>query len=305
MRPPKAVKPFQIIFLSATYIIFVANSNPQLPTAEIESQPPVVISTGGWEATILIPIYNKAHYLNLSLPSIFRLPIDPHRICVLCYDDGSTDNTVSVIQQFQLTHPQLFLILGGRNRGTLYARIQLIEATRTPWLTFLDPDDEFFGAGLPEALEIIKKTGADIVQFGCRMVIRNKKSRMPCWREPIGIEEATPQVLTQLWLDGKVDVHLHRKVWRTDLFQRAVWSMPSWLKTKRILRSQDILLYGYVLLNMRGMYQYIKKIGEIRHFGWPDNSQSEYYQSINATRRQVEFVANWTRKLFGRSVPPV
>jgi glycosyltransferase involved in cell wall biosynthesis len=233
------------------------------------------------------------------------LPIDSRRVCILCYDDGSPDNTVDEVRKYQRGHPQVFLIVGEANRGTLHARIRLIEETTTPWLTFLDPDDELFGNGLPEALEISKKTGADIVQFGFRMVFRSKRSRMMCWREPKGIVSADWRNLTKLWLDGKVDVHLHRKVWRTELFKMAVSSMPEDLKGMRILRSQDMLLYAYVLLNMRGVYRYIKTIGESRHFGWPDNSQSEYYQPINVTRRQVGFVLNWTEKLFGRAVLPV
>jgi hypothetical protein len=254
------------------------------------------------EVTILMPIYNKAHYLSLSLPSILRMRINPRRVCTLCYDDGSTDNTVITIAKYQRRNPRLYLVLGDGNRGTLYARIRLIELTRTPWLVFLDPDDELIGSGVAEALDLINKTDSDIVQFGCRMVVRWQRRRGGCWREPINITSADRETLTELWLDGKVDVHLHRKVWRTELFQRAVAAIPEDVRAMRIQRTQDTLLYAYALMNMTRKYRYLPTVGEIRHFGWPDNSQSEAYQSKKETETQVTFVANWTRKLLGRRV---
>jgi glycosyltransferase involved in cell wall biosynthesis len=256
------------------------------------------------EVTVLIPIYNKAHYLGLSIPSIFNLSIDLTRVCVLCYNDGSSDNSTDVVREYQRHHPSISLIDGVSNRGTLYSRIQLVIATRTPWLVFLDPDDEFFGRGMVVALDLIKRTDADIVQFGCRQVYRDRDKMRLCWREPRRIVMATARNLTEYWLNGRVDVHLHRKVWRTELFQRAIWSMPEELREKRILRTQDVLLYGHVLLQMKGVYRFIPTIGEIRHWGWPDNSQSAAYQPKTDTQVQMDFVSNWTLDNFGRCIRP-
>jgi hypothetical protein len=86
--------------------------------------------------------------------------------------------------------------------------------------------------------------------------------------KPRRIKRANRDRLTQQWLAGRVDVHLHRKVWRTELFQRALWSTPEDLKHMRIPRLQDLLLDGYALLNMRNMHYYIETLGEMRHYGW-------------------------------------
>jgi glycosyltransferase involved in cell wall biosynthesis len=250
------------------------------------------------EITILMPIYNKAHYLELSLGSILKLP-HQNRICILCYDDGSTDNLHSTIQPFQNDNPRFRMIGDEKNRGILYARIRLIESVDTPWLAFLDPDDELYGSGLPRALEVAKLTGASIVQFGCRMVIRMQTNRMSCWREPVGITVLNVSQLTQLWLNKVIDVHLHRKVWRTSIFQSGVAEIPNIIRRKRIARMEDRWLYGYFLKKMTGEYRYIPDVGEIRHFGWIDSSSTEEYQSKNTTREQKQFVAQWTREEFG------
>jgi glycosyltransferase involved in cell wall biosynthesis len=255
-------------------------------------------SLPGCEITVLIPIYNKARYLNLSIGSIFRLPIDPRLLCILCYDDGSTDSSTKKIKSLQQNNPRLFFLRSETNRGTLFARIALIEAVTTPWMVFLDPDDEFVGNGLVEAFQLAKSRKADIVQFGCRMALRFRPNLTRCWREPRRISVANRTNLIPIWLKGRIDVHLHRKVWKTELFQRAVSSMPDDLKEMRILRTEDTLLYGYVLLNMKGLYYYIRTVGEIRHYGWPDCSQSQAYQPRNATNSQMQFVENWIQQLF-------
>jgi hypothetical protein len=167
-------------------------------------------------------------------------------------------------------------------------------------MVFLDPDDELVGSGLSEALQLAKSTNADIVQFGCRMVFFHSKNSVKCWLEPKRGSTANRTRLIHMWFHRRVDGDLHRKVWKTALFQRAVRSMPADLKEMRILRMEDALLYVYVLLNMNGMYDYISTVGEIRHFGWPDSSQTEAYQSYNATSSQMNFVSKWIAKLFAQ-----
>jgi glycosyltransferase involved in cell wall biosynthesis len=255
------------------------------------------------ELTVLLPVYNKAHYLLMSLGSIQRLEQGHDRFCVLCYDDYSTDNSVAMIESYHKSNPlmRLKLIRGEVNRGTLYARIKLVEAARSKFMVFLDPDDEFYGQGVADALQLIKgESNLDLVQFACREVYRNRTGLHGCWREPRVTERIDQVELMKLCVGGKIDVHLHRKIWRTKLFQRAVNAMPEWLREKRVLRTQDVLLYAYVLLNMTGKYQFLTTVGEIRHAGWPDNSQSmAYYRARGEKKEHCNFVRNWTVKLLG------
>jgi glycosyltransferase involved in cell wall biosynthesis len=252
------------------------------------------------DVTVLIPIFNKAHYFQYSFPSIDRLPIDPTRVCILCYDDGSTDSSVEMLREFQLRNPRLFVIVGDRNLGTLHARIALIEAIGTRWAAFLDPDDEFIGSGFPKALDVAIQTDADIVQFACVQRIRNEPPLLDCWREPKGITEATPANLTELWLTGLVDTHVHRKIWRTEILKRAVSYMPDELRHSGIRQCQDLLIWAYMLKNMTGMYRFVNEVGELKHEGWPDNSQSQAYQAWDITQERDLFVKDWVAEMYGR-----
>jgi hypothetical protein len=89
------------------------------------------------------------------------------------------------------------------------------------------------------------------------------------------------------------------------MFQRAVAAIPLELRDARILRMQDALIYAYVLKTMTGLYRYVPTIGEVRHFGWQDNSQSAAYQSLNATKNNVAFVSLLIEQMFGRPIMPV
>jgi hypothetical protein len=107
-----------------------------------------------------------------------------------------------------------------------------------------------------------------------------------------------PGNLTKCWLSGRVDVHLHRKIWRTTLFQGAVRSIPSDIRERRVCRCEDRLLSGFVMLHLKGIYRYIRTVGEIRHYGWPDNSMSHAYQSGEKTAEDCDFAWNWTERHF-------
>jgi glycosyltransferase involved in cell wall biosynthesis len=83
---------------------------------------------------ILIPCYNAAKYL----PNLFQaiaaqtIPFDE----IICYDDGSTDDTVAVASNFGAK-----VIKGDKNRGAAFGRNRLIEAANSKWVHFHDADD--------------------------------------------------------------------------------------------------------------------------------------------------------------------
>ena len=84
--------------------------------------------------TLLIPCYNAARYLP-RLAEYLRamtIPFDH----ILCYDDGSTDDTVAVAKK--LGWP---ILTPNPNRGVAHARNQLAAAVQTEWFHFHDADD--------------------------------------------------------------------------------------------------------------------------------------------------------------------
>jgi glycosyltransferase involved in cell wall biosynthesis len=83
---------------------------------------------------LLIPCYNAALHLPRLIESVRSSSRPFSRI--LCYDDGSTDNTVSVARRLGIE-----ILAGQTNRGVAHARNRLAAAVDDPWIHFHDADD--------------------------------------------------------------------------------------------------------------------------------------------------------------------
>lgn len=84
--------------------------------------------------SLLIPCFNAARHLPRLIAAV-HAGTQPFS-AILCYDDGSTDDTVMVARNLGLE-----ILTGHLNRGVAHARNQLAAAARTDWIHFHDADD--------------------------------------------------------------------------------------------------------------------------------------------------------------------
>ena len=114
------------------------------------------------QLTICMPVYNASGYLSESIGSI--LGQDFENFILLCYDDGSTDDSAEVLKSFG--DGRIRIIEGGENRGGIYARTQLINAVETKYCMWLDDDDRYCRRdAVSEAMRIVKSNDFDMVNF--------------------------------------------------------------------------------------------------------------------------------------------
>lgn len=86
------------------------------------------------QISLVIPCYNGSPYLPGLLSSIERQTVKPARIVFI--DDGSTDNSASIISG----HQTMTLLRHEHNRGLAAARNMAIDAVEQPVLLFVDID---------------------------------------------------------------------------------------------------------------------------------------------------------------------
>jgi glycosyltransferase involved in cell wall biosynthesis len=86
--------------------------------------------------SVVIPSYNRAHTLQRALKSVLNQTSPADEIIVV--DDGSTDHSATLMQQF----PTIKLIQQ-ENKGVSAARNTGIRATIHEWIALLDSDDEW------------------------------------------------------------------------------------------------------------------------------------------------------------------
>ena len=90
------------------------------------------------EISTIIPTRNRADLLPLALDALRKQSLCKSRFEVIIVDDGSTDNTQSVLKAFE----DLPLRVFRQNQAGIAAAKNLgIFASRSPILLFLDDDD--------------------------------------------------------------------------------------------------------------------------------------------------------------------
>jgi len=85
--------------------------------------------------SVIIPIYNGAHFVREALESVLSQNYAPIEIIVV--DDGSTDASSTIIQQFGSRIQCCFQ----KNSGTAVARNKGVILSHGEYLAFLDQDD--------------------------------------------------------------------------------------------------------------------------------------------------------------------
>lgn len=88
--------------------------------------------------SIIIPVYNKARYLDQCLSSLSKIKTDDWE-CLLI-DDGSTDDSPVICDHWAETDCR-FRVIHQQNAGVSIARNLGINLARGGWIYFLDADD--------------------------------------------------------------------------------------------------------------------------------------------------------------------
>lgn len=114
------------------------------------------------KVSVIIPVYNAEKYLEESLNSIFNQTIDD--IEIICVDDGSTDNSWKMLNDFAATHDNM-KIFHQENNGGGAARNYALNYVEGKYIYFMDADDILKSNALKEFYEISEEKNLDFLIF--------------------------------------------------------------------------------------------------------------------------------------------
>ena len=88
--------------------------------------------------SIIIPVYNAETYLYRCLASVISQTLSD--IEVICVNDGSTDNSLSILYEYQKKDKR-FKVITQNNMGLSCARNNALKYAQGKYIGFVDADD--------------------------------------------------------------------------------------------------------------------------------------------------------------------
>lgn len=245
--------------------------------------------------TFVLPVYNTARYVERALRSIVAQRLRDGSYEILVVDDGSTDGSRQVVEDFAREHPCV-RVLAQDNAGVSAARNLAIAKARGCYLMFVDSDDYLNDGVVPELLQRAVDNKLDVLSFNycCRDTQGNA---LPHTRDD---NYATTGVMT-----GYEFLSTHSMtpyVWRF-LVRREYLDRNQWRFDPSLIVCEDGALIARFLLNAPRMahqdceaYCYVRRADSAMHN--PDRgylarriySQIDSAASIHHAARDYEAV---------------
>lgn len=127
------------------------------------------------QISVIIPVYNRQSTIARAIDSVLAQQFPPQEVIVV--DDGSTDSTASLVQQYSGV-----TCLQQSNQGVSAARNTGIKAANSEWIALLDSDDEWLPEKLSEQREALQQQEESAQALVCHcdeIWIRNGKRVNP------------------------------------------------------------------------------------------------------------------------------
>lgn len=132
--------------------------------------------------SIIIPTFNRAELIRETIDSISQQTYGNWECIVV--DDGSTDNTREIIEEFSKTDPRIKYV-HQENAERSAARNNGIEHAKGEWICFLDSDDHFLPENLSEFYNFIQtKHEEKCMLINQALIVSSDNSTPTCLSQP-------------------------------------------------------------------------------------------------------------------------
>ena len=152
----------------------------------------------GKKVSVIVPVYNAEKYLKKCLQSLVEQTLSD--IEIICINDGSTDNSLSIIEQFAKSDSRIKIITT-QNRGQSQARNKGLEIAKGEYTGFLDSDDYADTTMFEKLYTAAKQNDSDVVM--CGVYILNEKTGAITSNDPyFGLKIFEEQKDTGVFFNG-------------------------------------------------------------------------------------------------------
>lgn len=110
--------------------------------------------------SVIIPVYNSEDYLDACVLSVLKQTYQSLEIIIV--NDGSTDNSLSIIRKYEQLDNRIFCI-NKSNEGLPLARKSGLDHAHGKYIQHLDSDDTLLETAIERLVNRAEETEADIV----------------------------------------------------------------------------------------------------------------------------------------------
>ena len=208
--------------------------------------------------SIIVPVYNVEKYLTKCLDSLVNQTLQ--EIEILVVNDGSPDNSQSIIDEFQKKYPLKIKSFIKENGGLSDARNFGLDRAVGEFIGFVDSDDEVSLNMFEEMYALAKKHDAEMVICNLQKVDQNgnvtqKLTQIPNMPEKIELEN-------HFSVFSDVSYFACNKIFKNQLFKNK--------RFKKGVHFEDIQLIPQLLLHCDTIaqtqnyhYQYLERTDSI------------------------------------------
>lgn len=207
--------------------------------------------------SVIIPVYNVEKYLHECLDSILCQDLDNFEI--VCVEDCSTDNSMSILKDYATRYPMIRIVEYGCNKGQAYARNRGMEIAKGKYLYFMDSDDILCAS---DRLSLIynraEKEKLDVLLFDAYVVYEAKRLQGIYGEEKFtsrfeypGIMEGT-SYFSQCYRNGDFRCVVWQQLWNREF-----------LLENTLFFDEDTSPHEDLLFTFKAMLQ-VKKLQYIR-----------------------------------------
>lgn len=196
--------------------------------------------------SVIVPVYNTEKYLRKCLDSIVFQ--DNKNYEIIAINDGSTDNSESILKEYQKKYNSIFKYFSKKNGGLSSARNYGIKKATGDYLLFVDSDDYIEKNTINHLINIIDDQ--DIIVFNINSVNNDTICRVNTFNSNIDDLKkrylvSIPSACNKL---VKKDLLIKNNLYFTEgIFYEDLMLMPKLVKYTNKIFFDESFLYNYVV----------------------------------------------------------
>ena len=164
------------------------------------------------KVSIVIPVYNSEKFLEESIQSVLNQTYK--NIEILTIDDGSTDQSLNILHQFD----DKIIILSQKNQGLAISVNNAIKKISGRWLKWLSPDDILYTNAIEVLVNEAKKLSDNTIVYSNWDIIDENGKKLRSFFESDYNDLGTFEFNVRL-LDGQ-QINVNTTLIPTSLFSR-------------------------------------------------------------------------------------